>query len=73
MGIGTPNPTPHELHSRQWLRSSYSGGNDNCIEISTVQGRITLRDSKRPDLSHTSFSAAAWRAFVSAAAADTLN
>ncbi|MGO4754254.1 DUF397 domain-containing protein [Streptomyces sp. 2MCAF27] len=71
MGIG-PVPTSSNLNNRQWLRSSYSGGNDNCVEISGFQGRITLRDSKRPDLAHTSFTAPAWREFVSAIAAGTL-
>jgi hypothetical protein len=72
VGIGTPAATSRELNARQWLRSSYSGGNDNCVEISPSQGRIALRDSKRPDLAHTSFSAAVWREFVSALAVGAL-
>jgi hypothetical protein len=72
VGIGTPAATSRELNAPQWLRSSYSGGNDNCVEISPSQGRIALRDSKRPDLAHASFTAAAWHEFVSAVAMDTL-
>ncbi|MEU5104565.1 DUF397 domain-containing protein [Streptomyces sp. NPDC021354] len=57
----------------RWKKSSHSGGNDDCVEFAIADEHILVRDSKRPDLAHTSFSAAAWRAFVSAAAADTLN
>ncbi|MDX3233448.1 DUF397 domain-containing protein [Streptomyces sp. ME19-01-6] len=62
------------LHSEgaHWRKSSYSGGNDDCVEFAIVEVRIAVRDSKRPDLAYTSFTAAAWHEFVSAVTAGTL-
>ncbi|MGW3566981.1 DUF397 domain-containing protein [Streptomyces sp. NPDC000941] len=68
------NATLSALHSEgpHWRKSSYSGGNDDCVELAVTPGQIAIRDSKRPDLTHTSFTAPAWREFVSAIAAGTL-
>ncbi|MEU7244425.1 DUF397 domain-containing protein [Streptomyces sparsogenes] len=73
VGIDHVSTSSH-LNNRQWLRSrSCRGGNDNCVEIFVFLGRVALRDSKRPDLAHTSFTPAAWREFFSALAVSTLS
>ncbi|MGY0057977.1 DUF397 domain-containing protein [Streptomyces sp. LZ34] len=68
------NATLSALHSEgaHWRKSSYSGGNDDCVELAITQGHIAVRDSKRTDLAYASFTAAAWREFVSAIATGTL-
>ncbi|WP_078610415.1 MULTISPECIES: DUF397 domain-containing protein [Streptomyces] len=55
-----------------WRKSSYSGGNDDCVELAITQGHIAVRDSKRPDLPYASFTAPAWHEFISVIAAGTL-
>ena len=45
-----------------WIKSSYSNGGDNCLELALHQGEVALRDSKAPDLgtltvSHDAFTA----------------
>ncbi|MFI1338241.1 DUF397 domain-containing protein [Streptomyces sp. NPDC020845] len=68
------NATLSVLHSEgaHWRKSTYSGGNDDCVELAITQGHIGVRDSKRPDLTYASFTAPAWREFVSAIAAGAL-
>lgn len=47
----------------QWRRSSRCG-NNACVEVAEVDGRILVRDSKNPDGPVLSFTVAEWRAFV---------
>ena len=48
-----------------WRRSSFSGGQGNCIEVaSNVAGCVAMRDSKNPDGAVLSFPQAEWAAFV---------
>ncbi len=49
-----------------WRKSSYSNGQANCVEITTVgQGRrcVAVRDSKAPDGSKLILAAPVWRRF----------
>ncbi|MFG1704464.1 DUF397 domain-containing protein [Nonomuraea sp. M3C6] len=32
-----------------WMKSPYSGGNGNCVELRRHGGMIEVRDSKNPD------------------------
>ncbi|MGH3504525.1 MAG: DUF397 domain-containing protein [Nocardioidaceae bacterium] len=47
-----------------WRRSSYSGGNDNCVEVAHVGDVFAVRDSKDPDGARLRVGSRAWRAFV---------
>lgn len=40
-------PTP-DLTSAHWQKSSYSGGANDCVEITEVGAHIAFRDSKNP-------------------------
>ncbi|WP_075734660.1 DUF397 domain-containing protein [Streptomyces acidiscabies] len=33
-----------------WIKSSYSNGGANCLELALHQGEVALRDSKAPHL-----------------------
>ncbi|WP_416973922.1 DUF397 domain-containing protein [Streptomyces sp. 4F14] len=33
-----------------WIKSSYSDGSNNCLELALQPGKVALRDSKAPDL-----------------------
>ncbi|UNO44154.1 DUF397 domain-containing protein [Streptomyces sp. MST-110588] len=48
-----------------WRKSSYSGGQDECVEIADgFRTRVCVRDSKRPAGPVLTFPVDAWRVFV---------
>ncbi|WP_406206003.1 DUF397 domain-containing protein [Kitasatospora sp. NBC_01560] len=56
----TESPNP-----RSWHKSSYSGAQSNCVEVSDGLGHaIPVRDSKDPAGPVLLFERAAWAAFV---------
>jgi uncharacterized protein DUF397 len=48
-----------------WHKSSYSGGQGNCVEVAPLRDGIAVRDSKNPSGPVLRFSADDWQAFVS--------
>jgi hypothetical protein len=50
-----------------WRTASYSVGNGECVEVASVHGRVSLRDSKDPQGSKLRYSEPAWRSFLAAA------
>jgi hypothetical protein len=51
-----------------WRTSSYSQGENNCVEVSTaVAGWVGLRDSKNPDGGPLAVPATQWKALVATA------
>nr|WP_051877469.1 DUF397 domain-containing protein [Streptomyces natalensis] len=50
----------------QWLKSSYSSGGDNCVEVANLPAlsRVAVRDSKDPDGPVLAFPTPAFAAFV---------
>jgi hypothetical protein len=49
---------------RSWRKSSYSGGDNNCVEVGTAGAGIAVRDTKSPRGGTLDFSAIAWQAFT---------
>jgi hypothetical protein len=51
-----------------WTKSSYSGGNNNCIEVAhgAVPAALPVRDSKAPAGPAVVFGDTAWGGFVTA-------
>ncbi len=47
-----------------WRKSSYSGGDNNCVEAASTAATVSVRDSKRPHGGVLRFSPAAWQAFT---------
>jgi hypothetical protein len=48
-----------------WVKSSFSSYNGNCVEVAAVPGEgAAVRDSQDPDGPKLRFAAFAWRAFV---------
>lgn len=48
-----------------WIKSSLSGHNGNCVEVSGLTGdKIQVRDSKHPRGAVLSFTPAEWDAFL---------
>ncbi|MFF0887825.1 DUF397 domain-containing protein [Streptomyces sp. NPDC003456] len=57
----TPN-----LSGAKWRSSTYSGGNNECVEIAVgIPTLIPVRDSKRPAGPVIAFGSHAWHAFIS--------
>lgn len=53
----------------EWVKSSYSGANSNCVEVAVLpEGGRAVRDSKDPHGPALSFSADALAVFVRSAA-----
>lgn len=53
-----------ELYFR---KSSYSGQDQNCVEVANLPHGATIRDSKHPEAGHLPFPATEWTGFLSAA------
>lgn len=60
--------------SRIWVKSSYSGHNNNCVEFLTPPppDQAVIRDSKDPDRRMIAFRAASWVSFMHACRTDGL-
>ena len=55
-----------DLSSAQWRKSSWSGDN-GCVEVAFIEGKVALRDSKDKSGPVLMFSAHEWSAFLSGA------
>ncbi|MFD5752564.1 DUF397 domain-containing protein [Streptomyces sp. NPDC127033] len=53
-----------DLTQAQWRKSSYSGGDNDCVELAVFDDRIAIRDSKCPDRSPLVVARADARAFI---------
>ncbi|MFD1546541.1 DUF397 domain-containing protein [Nonomuraea guangzhouensis] len=51
------------LDPDKWVKSSYSGGNGDCVELATHGSLIAVRDSKNPDGPRLYFTRSEWDAF----------
>lgn len=51
-----------------WTKSSYSGGNGNCVEVAhgAIPAALPVRDSKQPAGPAVVFADTAWGCFVDA-------
>jgi hypothetical protein len=52
-----------------WWRKSSRCSSSACVEVARVAGEYLIRDSKDPEGTVLSFSAAEWKAFVEGVAA----
>lgn len=58
----------------EWVKSSYSGNNGNCVEVAaTPGGGRALRDSKDPSGPVLTFSALEFEAFIAGASTGEFN
>lgn len=54
----------------EWVKSSYSGNNGNCVEVAALpDGGRALRDSKNPHGPALVFTLDEWQAFIAGATA----
>ncbi|UGQ14781.1 DUF397 domain-containing protein [Yinghuangia sp. ASG 101] len=43
-----------------WRKSSYSGGEGQCVEVAVIRGAVATRDSKNPDRPAVVFTPESW-------------
>ncbi|GAA2231902.1 hypothetical protein GCM10010232_18220 [Streptomyces amakusaensis] len=53
-------------NSTQWLKSTYSNGNGNCVEVCVAPRTVAMRDSKVTDGPAVTMDPSAWSSFVGA-------
>jgi hypothetical protein len=53
-----------EVNAEIWRRSSYSTGNENCVEVAFPSDSVAVRDSKDPDGPELRLSPAAFGRFL---------
>ncbi|WP_075925663.1 DUF397 domain-containing protein [Nocardiopsis sp. CNR-923] len=51
-------------------KSSYSGHDQNCVEVADLPCGAAVRDSKNPSRCHLPFPSAEWDAFLNATRSD---
>jgi hypothetical protein len=61
-----------DLQNATWLKSSYSNGNGNCVEVADLSDAVAIRDSKRPASPVLTSSVKGWRAFIGGVVNDEL-
>ncbi|AZS86947.1 DUF397 domain-containing protein [Streptomyces griseoviridis] len=58
--------TAPDLSEATWRGSTYSGGNNECVEMADgISTAVPVRDSKRPLGPVVAFGPRAWREFLS--------
>ncbi|MGW5349502.1 DUF397 domain-containing protein [Streptomyces sp. NPDC004031] len=57
-------PSLAELAAAPYRKSSYSGANNECVEIATLDQWVGVRDSKDPDGPKLCFTAANFAIFL---------
>lgn len=54
-------------HRLEFRKSSYSGRDQNCVEVAQLPGGAAIRDSKHPKAGHLPFPVTEWTGFLSVA------
>lgn len=53
-----------ELSQAKWFKSTYSGGQTDCVEVAWLPGGVGVRDSKNPTGPALVFAPVEWDAFA---------
>jgi len=53
-----------DLSDARWRKSSFSGAQNDCVELVVRDAGTAVRDSKNPGEGHVSFANAGWSAFM---------
>lgn len=48
----------------EWYKSSYSGGDNNCVEVTELGSLTGMRDTQNRELGSLFFSADEWHTFL---------
>lgn len=61
--------TPDALANAHWIKSSYSSGEGQCVEVAAMPGTIAARDSKSPEGPALVVTPDGWTGFIRGVAA----
>lgn len=62
-----------DLSGAKWFKSSYSGGGEECVEVTFIErGIVGVRDSKNPSGPALVFSSDEWSRFTASLAQEQL-
>ena len=53
-----------DLSRAVWRKSTYSGGNGDCVEVAGLDRAVAVRDSKNPGGPKLIFAQDSWRTFI---------
>ncbi|MEV7284388.1 DUF397 domain-containing protein [Streptomyces sp. NPDC093252] len=62
--------TPDSVGTARWIKSSYSSGEGECVEVACLPGAVAARDSKNPTGPTLLFSREDWAGFIRGVNAD---
>jgi hypothetical protein len=48
----------------RFVKSTFSGAHNNCVEVATLSAGRAVRDSKRPDQGVQLYAECEWKAFL---------
>ena len=55
-----------DLSAAKWVKSSYSGANNNCVEVAALPCAVAVRDSKDQSGPALVFTPGSWESFKTA-------
>lgn len=55
-----------DISGMHWRKSSYSGGGNDCVEVTITEDGAMVRDSKNPGQGIIAFAHDEWRVFLDA-------
>ncbi|MEV8610126.1 DUF397 domain-containing protein [Amycolatopsis sp. NPDC051373] len=53
-----------QRHAAEWRKSSYSGANNNCVEVAVGAAVVGVRDTKDRVSGHVAVGRDSWSAFL---------
>jgi hypothetical protein len=56
--------TPDDLANAHWIKSSYSSGEGQCVEVAPLPDTVAARDTKNPTGPVLLFTADGWAGFI---------
>ncbi|MFB6814170.1 DUF397 domain-containing protein [Streptomyces sp. NPDC056347] len=61
-----------KVENVEWLKSSHSNGNGNCVEVARLGGAVGVRDSKQQVGPVLICAFGGWKAFIGSVVEETL-